>query len=413
MRISRSLLLVAGIAIGIFLIINVSSKNGESGPTDPNDVSTKARDRNVYFPNSEDLHPDEMRIISLGTGMPYGRRAQAATSWLVELGNGDKFLFDVGTGSVANLGSLEIPYDFLNKVFISHLHSDHMGDLPALYVGGVVGGRTLPFHVWGPTGSEERLGTAYAMEHLQKYLSWDLEGRKGRLPSQAFDMDVHEFDFKQENQIVYEENGVVIRSWPAIHSLDGSVSYGLEWNGFKFVFGGDTYPNAWMDEFAKNADVVIHECMMSAETAITDMNFPPGRALEVMTQIHTAPEAFGKVMSSLQPRMAIAYHFFADFNILPGINDGIRRTYDGPLSLATDNMVWNVTKEEIRVRNIAPIDEAWPARTPFPIPPMDQSDMKDVSDEIKSNTFDVTTENQMIFDRVNEAYGTEFVPRMK
>ena len=62
-----------------------------------------------------------MRIISCGTGMPAARRSQAATCWLLELGNGDKFLFDIGTGSGANIASLNIPYDYLDKVFVSHL----------------------------------------------------------------------------------------------------------------------------------------------------------------------------------------------------------------------------------------------------------------------------------------------------
>ena len=54
--------------------------------------------RDAYFPTTEDLDPDEMRIISLGTAMPFQRPAQAAPSFLVELGNGDKFLFDIGLG---------------------------------------------------------------------------------------------------------------------------------------------------------------------------------------------------------------------------------------------------------------------------------------------------------------------------
>ena len=59
--------------------------------------------KGVYYPNTETLAPDEMRIISLGTGMPTPlTKAQKSSSWLVELGNGDVFLFDVGTGSVEN-----------------------------------------------------------------------------------------------------------------------------------------------------------------------------------------------------------------------------------------------------------------------------------------------------------------------
>ena len=85
--------------------------------------------REVYYPGSEDLAPDEMRIVACGTGMPNARPKQAAACWLVELGNGDKFLFDIGTGSAERISALQIPYNYLNKVFIGHLHSDHFGDL--------------------------------------------------------------------------------------------------------------------------------------------------------------------------------------------------------------------------------------------------------------------------------------------
>jgi len=62
-----------------------------------------------YYPNTETLGADEMRIVTLGTGRPFLRRSQANASWLVELGNGDKFVFDFGFGSQMNFTALEIP----------------------------------------------------------------------------------------------------------------------------------------------------------------------------------------------------------------------------------------------------------------------------------------------------------------
>ncbi|MBW2207512.1 MAG: hypothetical protein JRG79_11425, partial [Deltaproteobacteria bacterium] len=59
-----------------------------------------------YFPNTELLGADEMRITALGTGMPNQTKAAVSISYLVELGNGDKFLFDIGAGSLGNLFSL-------------------------------------------------------------------------------------------------------------------------------------------------------------------------------------------------------------------------------------------------------------------------------------------------------------------
>ena len=64
----------------------------------------------------------------------------------------------------------------------------------------------------------------------------------------------------------------------------------------------------------------------------------------------TAPEALGKLMSEIKPRMAIAYHFFRDFDTTAAVSNRIRTTYDGPLSLAED---FNVTKDEIEVRMAA------------------------------------------------------------
>ena len=286
-----------------------------------------------------------MRIIACGTGMPTTRSAQAAACFLVELGNGDKFLFDIGTGSAERISALQIPYDFLDKVFIGHLHADHFGSLPELFIGGALMGRQRPLNVWGPSGPVPELGTAYAVQKMKEMYTWDLAGRVGLVDFRGYSVEVNEFDYKGENAVIYQENDVTIRSFPAIHSLDGPVSFGLEWNGLKFIFGSDTYPNKWFVEYAKDADLVVHECFVAAPDLVSKMRFTPEQALVVGTQIHTAPEAFGKVMTEIKPRMAVAYHFFKDFDTTASINDRIRTTYDGPLSLAEDFMVWNITKD--------------------------------------------------------------------
>jgi ribonuclease Z len=316
-----------------------------------------AADRDVYYPNTEALAEDEMRVIACGTGMPTTRAAQAAACFLVELGNGDKFIFDIGSGSAERISSLQIPYNYLDKIFIGHLHSDHFGSLAEMFIGGALMGRQKPLRIWGPSGPTPELGTAYAVQKMEEMYTWDLAGRVGIVDFRGYSMEVNEFDYKVENEIIFEENGVVVRSFPAIHSLDGPVSFSLEWNGLKFVFGSDTYPNNWFVKYANDADLAVHECFVAVPDLVTKMRFTPEQALLVGTQIHTAPEAFGKVMSRIQPRMAIAYHFFKDFDTTGQVNDRIRTTYDGPLSLAEDFMVWNVTKDEITVR-MAVVEEA-------------------------------------------------------
>jgi len=367
--------------------------------------SVKARSRDFYAPNSENLGPDEMRLIACGTGMPTARPKQAASCWLLELGNGDKFIFDAGTGSAERIAALQIPYNYLDKVFLSHLHTDHFGDLDALFVGGALSGRQKPLRVWGPSGDTPERGTKYALDHLYKALTWDLDGRKGITDPRGYvPFEVTEFDYKGVNQVVYQENGVTIRTIPAIHALDGPVSYILEWNGFKFVFGGDTYPNKWFAEYAKDADLAIHECFIAVPALIEKFKFTPQGALDVGTQVHTSPEAYGKMMSIIKPRMAVAYHFFNDWDTASDIERRIRTTYDGPLSLSTDYMVWNITRDEIRVRMAVVDEDVWPPQpTEKPLVP-DPTLKVPFSDFVIKGKYDMKEVIQPAYDEINEKY---------
>ena len=384
---------------------------------------TEARDRDVYYPNSETLASDEMRVIACGTGMPTTRAAQAAACFLVELGNGDKFIFDIGSGSAERLSSLQIPYDYLDKIFIGHLHADHFGSLAEIFIGGALMGRQKPLRVWGPSGPTPELGTAYAIEGMERMYTWDLSGRVGIVDFRGYSIEVNEFDYTAVNAVIYKDNGVTIRSFPAIHSLDGPVSFSLEWNGLKFVFGSDTYPNNWFMEYAKDADIAIHECFVAVPDLVAKMRFTPEQALLVGTQIHTAPEAFGKVMQEIQPRIAVAYHFFKDFDTTAAVNDRIRTAYDGPLSLAEDFMVWNITKDDIKVRMAVVEEHTWaPPLAGKAEPPGGDSDREKFSEAsgvpvdalnysdfiIEGRWGEVDEVLRGVYDEASEALGREF-----
>ena len=64
-------------------------------------------------------------------------------------------------------------------------------------------------------------------------------------------------------------------------------------------------------------------------------------------------------MSTVKPRHAVAYHFFNDEDTRYPVFMGIRETYDGPLSMANDMMVWNITRDEITERMAVSPDDAW------------------------------------------------------
>src|SRR5512135_3281953 len=106
-----------------------------------------------YYPGTEELGADEMRISFLGTS-PVPRLSQACSSVFVELGNSDSFLFDCGSGTIEKYVAVGIPYSRMDRVFLTHLHADHIGDLTHVYCFGPSGDRKSPQYVWGPSRSD-------------------------------------------------------------------------------------------------------------------------------------------------------------------------------------------------------------------------------------------------------------------
>ncbi|MGI9521463.1 MAG: guanitoxin biosynthesis MBL fold metallo-hydrolase GntH [Hyphomicrobiaceae bacterium] len=338
--------------------------------------NTRASDRYVYYPGTEVLAKDEIRVTACGTGMPAARRGQAATCFLIETGNGEKFLFDIGTGSMANLAAMMIPYQYLDKVFLSHLHTDHMGDILGLWAGGWTAGRPNALRVWGPSGATPEMGTKYAMDHFIKFVNWDKTTREYKISPKPGQVETIEFDYKKENQIIYQENGVTIRSFPAIHTGDGPISYSLAYAGLKVVFSGDTVPNNWFVKYAVGADLVIHEAFFGPEIFKKYYNQPAQLAWRTCCEFHTSAQAFGKIMSTIKPRHAVAFHFFNEEATRYSVYEGIRETYAGPLSMATDMMVWNIKKDKIIERMAVSTDDAWsvPGTAEQPPPEKGKSD---------------------------------------
>jgi ribonuclease Z len=106
----------------------------------------------------------------------------------------------------------------------------------------------------------------------------------------------------------------------------------------------------------------------------------------------------------------VGYHFFNDFYTEPEVRIRVRKTYDGPLDLATDYMVWNVTKDEIRVRMSAIDEEIWPSPPLKKKNPPDTSRAIPFSDFVKSGALGFPEIVQPLFDEINEMYGTDIKP---
>ena len=365
-----------------------------------------APDRYAYYPGTEVLAEDEVRVIACGTGMPDQRRGQASACFLFEFGNGEKIIFDIGSGSMRNINSLMIPAEFLTKVIISHLHTDHFGDLASLWAGGWTAGRPVPLEVWGPSGQTPDMGTAYALDAFMKLYNWDFQTRAYKISPIPGQITAHEFDYRAINEVFYDRNGVVIRSIPAIHAGDGPVSLIIEYAGMKLVFGGDTSPNKWFIQHAKNADFAIHEAFAGPEFFTSMYGQPAQLAWRACCEFHTSGPSFGKIMSEVAPRHAVAYHSFVDS--YPELRESIRSTYDGPLSMAMDMMVWNITKDKIVERMAVSPDRAFGVPGPTRQPPPEKGRPSPMSDFIKKGEWGpgFNAQNEML-DEFSEKYNLE------
>lgn len=141
------------------------------------------------------LAEGEMRISFLGTS-PIPRRAQEGVSVYIEMGPThldpqtglnvplDYVMFDCGMGVLANYLAMNIPYSRMDKIFLAHLHADHMSELTAIYAFGESSDRRSPLYVWGQSSSgvpDPVSGQLYddglkrTLEHFREWMRWHTE----------------------------------------------------------------------------------------------------------------------------------------------------------------------------------------------------------------------------------------------
>ena len=160
--------------------------------------------------------------------------------------------------------------------------------------------------------------------------AWDTHTRVGALPAIGAEINIYEFDYSKTD-VIFEANGVKITSFPAVHLFDGPVSLKLD---------------------AKGADVVVHETFNTIEQLMDRSGYNERTARAIGKYIHSAPPEAAVVLKEVNPRLAVISHFFNDFDTAPEMQDKVREHYDGPLALATDSMVVNITKDEIVTRMV-------------------------------------------------------------
>ncbi len=293
----------------------------------------------LYYPGTEELQPDEIRVIFMGSTY-YPNQSQSGMSIFVELGNGENFVFDLGIGSLRNYNSFSVPFNTINHIFFTHLHMDHMSDLPYFMMFRPIQGGWTPLHIYGPSGSEEQYGISHMVHHMMKMTAWHQDSFHGWPIGDGYKPAVHEFDFMDEGGVAYEQNGVKITHWPTSHTKDGATSYRLDWKGRSICYTGDNRPNSLTIKYCKGVDMLISE-VQSATVSLSAqvLGMPPAMAAYTVDNAHTPAYGLGYICKKAQPKVCVATHYSYDDIFNNETVAEVRHHYKGAFAFGAPDLV--------------------------------------------------------------------------
>ena len=194
-----------------------------------------------------------IEITLLGTGSPIPDPNRAGPATLVRAG-GQVFLVDCGRGVLQRAAAVGVGAAGLSALLLTHLHSDHIGDLGDLIITRWIttfAPDPAPFPIIGPPG------TAETVEAMLKAFGHDIGYRiahhadiTGPPP-----IEVHEYT----EGPVWDRDGVSIRVAPTDHRpVAPTIGFRIDSDGASVVLAGDTVPCAGLDELAAGAGALVH-----------------------------------------------------------------------------------------------------------------------------------------------------------
>jgi len=177
---------------------------------------------------------------------------------------GGKFiLVDVGPGSYRNADVLRLPVAQLSAIFLTHFHSDHIGDLGEANMMSWANGREKPIEVYGPKGVEQvvngfimayKLDTGYRIAH---------HGKDIMIPEAGTPLiNTIELQNNHEKELVYDKNDLKVYAFKVDHSpVEPALGYRIDYKGKNVVITGDTVKNENLVKHSQNADILFSEAI--------------------------------------------------------------------------------------------------------------------------------------------------------
>jgi ribonuclease Z len=274
------------------------------------------------------------QIVMLGTGTPIPDPDRMGPSVAVIV-DSVPYIFDAGTGVVrravaaqrAGVAGLRLPA--LQRVFLTHLHSDHTLGLADLLFTPWIQGRTVPLEVYGPPGTRRFVNGIIDGndEDIKERLA-----SSGGPPANGWKANVHEI----AEGVVYQDARVTIRAFAVPHSeWKYAFGYRIETPDRTIVISGDTRPDPAIAAACNGCDVLIHEVYSDSGFA----SIPAARQT-YHERAHTSATALGAIATNARPKLLILTHLLFFGASEERLLAEVRSKFSGKVVLARDLQVF-------------------------------------------------------------------------
>ena len=251
---------------------------------------------------------DSLKVVVCGSRSPLPSPGRAESCVLVEAGN-DIYIFDLGNGSVNNLTQYQIPWPNVKAVLITHMHSDHMADLPDAHLQSWIQGRTAPLKVYGPEGIN------LVTKGFELAYSADYQYRSDHHGDDMLPMSIAGFDAIQiiDNQLIPNDTpGLEILPFVVDHyPVNSAFGFKISYKGRTVVISGDTIHDGSVQKYSKDVDLLVHSAIsIDIVERMRDLAPIPqmDKILLDIQDYHTSIEEAGEIARDANVKHLLIYH---------------------------------------------------------------------------------------------------------
>lgn len=286
----------------------------------------------AFAQGAPSLGPD--RLVLLGTkGGPSLRAIDQVPSSSLIVWKGVPYVIDCGYGASMRLVAAGFPLTALRTIFITHHHSDHNLEASDLPYNAWALGLKAPVDVYGPKGVEALVENGLAAQKFDIETRMADEGRpdlRKLVRARAYGEGV-----------VLKTDDVTVTALRNLHPpIVDSFALKFAFAGKTIVFSGDTAYFPPLAEFAKGADILVHEVAYGPALEALAKRTPNGATLlEHLRASHTMAEDVGRIAKAAGVKTLVLNHFVPgdDKSVTPEVwSAAVRTQYDGPLVIGRD-----------------------------------------------------------------------------